>query len=84
MCCLSENRLTVACALLCVVLLGIGPTVSQARDGLGTPNYPARYMGGEANIITAPNGAHIYDKALAALGRIVYTEPTVENLGDGV
>jgi len=47
-------------------------------------NYPARYMGGEANIIKAPNGALIYDKALASVGKIVYTQPTVENLGDGI
>lgn len=41
-------------------------------------------MGGEAEIVTAPNGARIYDKALERVGQIVYTEPTVENLGDGV
>jgi len=41
-------------------------------------------MGGQAEIIKAPNGALIYDKALEAVGKIVYTEPTVENLGDGV
>lgn len=47
-------------------------------------NYPARYMGGDAKIIAAPNGALIYDKVLERLDRIVYTEPTVEDLGDGV
>jgi len=47
-------------------------------------NYPARYMGGKAEIITAPNGARIYDKALERVSQIVYTEPIVENLGDGV
>ena len=41
-------------------------------------------VGGVAEIITAPNGARIYDKALEAVSKIVYTEPTVENLGDGV
>jgi hypothetical protein len=41
-------------------------------------------MGDEADIIKAPNGALIYDKALEAVGQIVYTEPTVENLGDGI
>jgi alkyl sulfatase BDS1-like metallo-beta-lactamase superfamily hydrolase len=58
--------------------------LSWAQDVSYKANYPARYMGADANIITAPNGARIYDEALKAVSRIVYTEPTVQNLGDGV
>jgi hypothetical protein len=69
-------------ALLILLLICLS-AVSWAEKGAGAPNYPARYMGGEAEIITAPNGARIYDKALEAVSRIVYTEPTVQNLGGG-
>jgi len=69
---------------LLYLLLGCIPAVSWAQNEPGTSNYPVRYMGGDADIITAPNGARIYDKALKAVSRIVYTEPTVQNLGDGV
>lgn len=57
---------------------------AAARDNDSVANYPARYMGGKADIITAPDGARIYDKALTSVSRIVYTEPTVENLGNGI
>ena len=67
-----------------ILLLIVIPAVSWAQQELAISNYPARYMGGEAQIITAPNGARIYDKALQSVSQIVYTEPTVENLGDGV
>jgi len=68
-----------------LILLGIvlhATTVSSEQ--VDNANYPARYMGGEANIIQAPNGALIYDRSLQSLAKIVYTEPTVENLGDGI
>ena len=48
------------------------------------PNYPARYMGGEAKLVTAPNGGVVYDKALEAAGRVWYTEKTVEKIADGI
>jgi hypothetical protein len=50
------------------------PVVSGAQVERYSSNYPARYMGGEAEIIKAPNGALIYDKALERVGQIVYTE----------
>ena len=66
------------------VVLAFTPAISGMQAESCTTNYPSRYMGGEAEIIKAPNGALIYDKALEAVGQIVYTEPTVENLGDGI
>lgn len=47
-------------------------------------NYPPRFMGGDAKLTTAPNGAVVYDKALAAAAAIIYTEKTVEKITDGV
>lgn len=60
------------------------PVHAQGESVSCDVNYPARYMGGDAKIITAPNGALIYDKALSLVSQIVYTEPIVENLGDGI
>lgn len=70
--------------VLSLVALAFPPTVSWCGSDASIANYPARYMGGEAKIITAPNGARIYDKALQLVSRIVYTQPTVEQLADGV
>jgi hypothetical protein len=76
-------------SVLAVVVLLIGaadriPAQPIGEDAPIKPKYPARYMGGDAKVITAPNGALIYDKALESVGRIVYIEPTVEKLADGV
>jgi alkyl sulfatase BDS1-like metallo-beta-lactamase superfamily hydrolase len=48
------------------------------------PGYPSRYMGGEAHLTTAPNGAIIYGRALEAGARIAYIEPTVEKVTDNI
>jgi alkyl sulfatase BDS1-like metallo-beta-lactamase superfamily hydrolase len=48
------------------------------------PHYPARYMGSEAKLVTAPNGGVVYDKALEAAGRVWYTEKTVDKIADGI
>ncbi len=73
-----------ACMAVLAFVSVVAPAVSRAQGVSYEANYPARYMGGEAEIITAPNGACIYDKALKLVSQIVYTEPTVDNLGDGV
>ena len=81
---LMENRiitlLLAAMAITCIIL----PTYAHSNVASYELNYPARYMGGNAKIVTAPNGALIYDKALESVGKIVYTEPIVENIGDGI
>jgi len=66
------------------VALALTPAFSRAEGVASNPHYPARYMRGDATIVEAHNGALIYDKALKAVSRIVYTKPTVENLGNGV
>lgn len=42
------------------------------------------YMGGEANLTKAPNGAVLREEVLTTSAKIVYTEPTTEKLADGV
>ncbi len=45
---------------------------------------PNRYMGAPANLVTAPNGAVVYDKVSPALEQILYTTPVVEKVTEGV
>ena len=68
------------------ILLSVSLWAHPAKALAATyePNYPDRYMGGEATLTTAPNGAIIYDKALEAANATTYNEPTVENLGNGI
>lgn len=47
-------------------------------------NYPARYMGGDAKLATAPNGAVVYDKVLEVVARIAYLEKTVVKVSEGL
>ena len=61
-----------------IILLAVS-SVSFAQQ------YPERYMGkGDAKLVTAPNGAVIYDKAIASLDKIYYAKPTVEKVADGI
>jgi alkyl sulfatase BDS1-like metallo-beta-lactamase superfamily hydrolase len=58
--------------------------VAQTLPEKYLSQYPPRYMGGEARLVTAPNGAVIYDKAIEAAALSAYTEKTVEKIADGV
>jgi len=42
------------------------------------------YMGGEVELITAPNGAIVNSNVLNTMPKITYLEPTTEKLTDGV
>jgi len=42
------------------------------------------YMGGEVELITAPNGAIVNSKVLNVMPKITYLEPTTEKLTEGV
>jgi len=44
----------------------------------------SRYMGGEVELIEAPNGAIVNAEVLKTFQKITYTEPTTEQLTDGV
>jgi hypothetical protein len=64
-------------------------TAQSAASGMAgaaaiPEGYPARYMGGPAELATAPNGAVIYDRVLEAMPRIVYAEPVVEEVTEGL
>ena len=41
-------------------------------------------MGGEVTLEAAPNGAVVNAEVLQAFATIVYSEPTVEKVADGV
>lgn len=42
------------------------------------------YMGGDVNLVEAPNGAVVREEVLKTSAEILYLEPTVEKLADGV
>ena len=67
-----------------VALLGSTLASAQSAQEKFGPGYPTRYMGSEAKLATAPNGAVTYDRTLKALPQVVYTEPTVEKIADGL
>jgi len=54
----------------------------DAKQEGGAPS--SRYMGGPAELVTAPNGAIVNAEALQASSRILYLEPTTEKVADGV
>ena len=56
----------------------------QQEKGEKVAEYPARYMGGEAALVTAPNGAVIYDKALEAAKQVAYAEKTIDKITGGI
>jgi len=45
---------------------------------------PSPYMGGEVNLIEAPNGAIARAEVLETASKILYTEPTTEKVAEGV
>lgn len=52
--------------------------------GSATANEPSPYMGGEVDLIEAPNGAVARAEVLETASKILYTEPTTEKLAEGV
>jgi alkyl sulfatase BDS1-like metallo-beta-lactamase superfamily hydrolase len=60
-------------------------SLALAQDSPSPPvNYPARYMGADAPLGTAPNGAVVYNRVLEAAPDVFYLEPTVKEVTDGV
>jgi hypothetical protein len=45
---------------------------------------PSRYMGGPAELVTAPNGAITNAEALKKLPEIMYLEPTTQEVAQGI
>jgi len=55
--------------------------------GLVTPCLSAEqspYMGGEVNLTKAPNGAIIREEVISSAAQILYLEPTIDQLAEGV
>jgi len=50
----------------------------------GSAQEPSRYMGGPVELVEAPNGAIVNAEILKVNPRIMYVEPTVEQVVDGV
>jgi alkyl sulfatase BDS1-like metallo-beta-lactamase superfamily hydrolase len=55
-----------------------------ANSSFLPPEYPARYMGSDAKLAAAPNGAIIYDQALKEGQKVAYTEKTVQKITDRI
>ena len=77
-------------SLFAVFILIIGLSLSSCTqkqtpaDSDSKVKTKSRYMGGEVELVTAPNGAIINIEALNTLPKITYLEPTTEKLADGV
>ncbi len=50
----------------------------------GFAQEPSRYMGGTVDLVKAPNGAIVNAEILKVSPKIMYLEPTVEQVADGV
>ena len=73
---------TLILLLMTVTLL---MAVSVAHAGQGTAAPSSRYMGGPAELVTAPNGAIVNREVLEELPKIGWTEgPEIENPAKGV
>ncbi len=73
---------TLILLLMTVTLL---MAVSAAHAGQGTAVPSSRYMGGPAELVTAPNGAIVNKEVLTQLPKVGWTEgPEIENPVKGV
>ena len=67
-------------------LLAVGVLISLCgtTSGQGADALTSRYMGGSVQLVTAPNGAITNAEALQKLAEIMYLEPTIDEVADGV
>lgn len=63
------------CAIILVLSLSLVTAHAEEK---------CRYMGGPAELVTAPNGAITNAEALEKLPRIMYLEPTTQKVAEGV
>jgi hypothetical protein len=74
-------RLSTTVPLFIVLLLLLGS--ADAKEKNDVPS--SRYMGGPAELVTAPNGAIVNKEVLEELPKTAWTEgPEIENPVDGV
>ncbi len=67
---LKAIAMTVA---LVALVLAPGPCLTHAAE-------KSRYMGGEATLVKAPNGALVNSEVLEVNSKILYLEPTTEKV----
>lgn len=70
------KQMTGICSLFCFILIFTSVTL--------TAQEVSPYMGGEVELVTAPNGAIVNSKVLHTAPKILYLEPTTEKLAEGV
>lgn len=75
-------RLIQSGSVLLILSVFVLATASYAKREGAIP--PSRYMGGPAELVTAPNGAITNAEALKKLPAIMYLEPTTQEVADGV
>lgn len=69
-----------------VLLLAVGVLVfiNGPARGQGPDTPTSRYMGGPAELVTALNGAITNAEALQKAAKIMYLEPTIDEVAEGV
>jgi hypothetical protein len=70
---MNRTRFTVG-AVFAILLFRACLATAQTLPEKYVPQYPARYMGGDAKLVTAPNGAVIYYKALEAASALTHSD----------
>lgn len=72
-----ENTITIIAVafIVSISLLMPGPAAAAEKSP---------YMGGDVELIKAPNGAVAREEVIKSLTQIIYDEPTTEKLADGV
>jgi linear primary-alkylsulfatase len=69
-------------AVFLAMALSLSLIGAAAEEGGDVPS--SRYMGGPAELVTAPNGAIVNAEVLEMTPKIMYLEPTTEKVADGV
>ncbi len=67
-----------------IMLAAMGTLLSTGGMYSSQAAEKSRYMGGEATIVEAPNGALVNAEVLETGPKISYLEPTTEKVANGV
>ena len=79
---LGRPIITTALVISSLLIFGSSAIADEAVKVNAAEKSP--YMGGEVNLIKAPNGAVAREEVIKSLSQIIYDEPTTEKLADGV
>ena len=78
----SRPIITTALVISSLLIFGSSAIADEAVKVNAAEKSP--YMGGEVNLIKAPNGAVVREEVATTGAQITYLEPTTEKLADGV